>query len=118
MIKISLNQIRLYAYHGIHPEEKTTGAEYELNMDVFFDPLNKISEIDQTIDYTVLYGIIRERMKVPAELLESVVQDIEAEVRQRFPLVRQINITISKINPPLVNFQGRLSVSLINDINR
>jgi len=118
MIKISLSQIRLYAFHGIHPEEKATGAEFELNMDVFFDPVNSISEIDQTIDYTVLYGIIRERMKVPADLLESVVQDIEAEVKKRFPQVRQINITISKINPPLVNFRGRLSVSLINDINR
>ena len=115
MIKISLCQIKLFGYHGIHDEEKVAGAEFEVNMDVYFDPGEKIREIQQTIDYTILYGIIKERMNTPAELLESLAQDISSEVKERFPQVTQINITISKINPPLVNFRGQLSVSLIND---
>ncbi len=115
MIKISLGHIKLFGYHGIHAEERICGAEFEVNMDVLFDPEHVIREIHETIDYTVLYNIVRERMKIPAELLETLVQDISSEVKERFTQVVQINITISKINPPLVNFRGQLSVSMNND---
>lgn len=115
MIKISLTKIRLFGYHGLHNEEKITGAEFELNMDVIFNASQRITELHQTIDYTVLYTIIRESMDRTAPLLETIVQDIEQRVREIFPETSQINITISKINPPLINFRGQLSVSLIND---
>jgi len=115
MIKISLSNIMLFGHHGIHPEEKITGGEFEINMDVSYVPDQSITDISQTIDYTILYDIILKRMKKPADLLETLVQDIDREVRERFPQTRQINITISKIHAPLINFRGRLSVSLIND---
>lgn len=115
MIKISLSHIRLYGYHGIHPEERITGGEFEVNLDVFFEPEGRISTIKETIDYTSLYQIVRQKMNKPADLLETLAQDIETSIRQNFPLIKQINITISKINPPLTNFRGRLSVSLVNN---
>jgi len=92
MIKISLTNIRLFGYHGLHAEEKITGAEFELNMDVFYVPDQRITALHQTIDYTALYGIVRERMNIPALLLETIVQDIEQRVRERFPETRRINI--------------------------
>jgi dihydroneopterin aldolase len=115
MIKISLSDVKLFGYHGIHPEEKITGTEFEVNVDVYYDPEQMIMDISQTIDYTILYHIILERMKKPADLLETLVQDMDRAIREKFPQARQINITISKINAPLVNFRGRLSVSQIND---
>jgi 7,8-dihydroneopterin aldolase/epimerase/oxygenase len=115
MIKISLHHIMLFGHHGIHPEEKITGGEFEVNMDVSYVPDQTIMDISQTIDYTILYDIILQRMKKPADLLETLVQDIDREVRERFPQARQINITISKIHAPLINFRGRLGVSQIND---
>ena len=115
MIKISLSQVKLFGHHGIHPEEKITGAEFEVNMDVYYVPGGQITDISQTIDYTVLYQIVADRMKKPSDLLETLVQDMYRAVRERFPQARQINITISKINAPLINFRGRLSVSQIND---
>ncbi len=114
MIKISLCQVRLFGHHGIHSQEKDAGGEFEVSMDVFYQPAQKISSIDQTIDYTMLYEIVKKRMQQPSALLETIVQDIEMSVRERFPFAGQINITISKIHPPLINFRGQLSVSLIN----
>jgi len=116
MIKISLNKVKIFGYHGLHQEEKITGAEFEVSMDVFFHVSKRLTHLHDTIDYTVLYNIVKERMNEPAELLETIVQDISDRVRETFPHTKQINITISKIHPPLANFRGQFSVSLTNDI--
>jgi dihydroneopterin aldolase len=40
--------------------------------------------------------------------------EIANRVKDDYPSVSEINITISKINPPLANFRGELGVSIIN----
>ncbi len=115
MIKISLHKLLMFGFHGIHEEEKITGAEFEVNLDVCYKPAGPITSITQTIDYTVLYEIVKRRMQQPTELLETIGQDIVSEIKQKFPQVGQINITIGKINAPLTNFRGELSVSLTNE---
>jgi dihydroneopterin aldolase len=85
MIKISLNKLKLFGYHGLHQEEKLTGAEFEVSMDVYFDVSERITHLHETVDYTVLYNIVRERLNEPAELLETIVQDISARVSENLP---------------------------------
>jgi 7,8-dihydroneopterin aldolase/epimerase/oxygenase len=114
MIKISLDKLKMFAFHGIHPEERTAGAAFEIQMDVLFEPDGYIREISQTINYVDLYEMIRDRMKEPSGLLETVCMDISRQVKERYPVVKEINITISKLNPPLANFRGELSVTLTN----
>jgi 7,8-dihydroneopterin aldolase/epimerase/oxygenase len=114
MIKISLARLKMFGYHGLHREEKITGAEFEIQLDVFFEPKEMIRDIAQTVNYEELYTIIRNKMQVPADLLETIGMEISNSVKELYPEVKEINITISKINPPLMNFRGELSVSVIN----
>ena len=114
MIKISLDKLKMFAFHGIHPEERSAGTAFEIQMDVYFEPDGYIQDIGQTINYLDLYEIVRNRMKLPSDLLETVCMDISRQVKERYPEVKEINITISKLNPPLANFRGELSVTLTN----
>lgn len=112
-VRIRLKNLRMFAHHGIHPEEQRAGAEFEVNMEVSFPADQMIRSIDETIDYTRVEQVIRDTMSVPFPLLETTGMEIANRVKDDFPLVTEINITISKISAPLINFRGELSVSII-----
>ena len=108
---ISLDQIRMYAFHGIHNEERIAGGEFEINVKVVYQAEGEIRSIEETIDYTALYALVKEIMQEPTPLLETVCWKIGTAAKDRFPLITEINISISKLNPPVGNFQGQLKVS-------
>jgi dihydroneopterin aldolase len=114
LIRISLDKIRMFGFHGLHPEERSAGAEYEISMEIFFQADKKILKLDETVDYVKVHDIIRAEMNNPRPVLETVGMEIANRVKDDYPSVSEINITISKINPPLANFRGELGVSIIN----
>jgi dihydroneopterin aldolase len=111
MIKILLQQYRCKAFHGVLPEEQVTGGEFEVNLDVSFDEPGIVEDLKDSISYTHLLDMVKASMRVSKPLLETVCQEIAAEIKTAYPFVREINITISKLTPPITNFQGRVGVS-------
>jgi dihydroneopterin aldolase len=111
-ITIQLEKLRIFAHHGIHPQERVAGAEFEVDVQVRYAAQGMISALDQTIDYTTVLEIVRQQMNDPRPLLETVAMDMAETIRQQFAQAKEINITIRKIHPPIRNFRGRLSVTL------
>jgi 7,8-dihydroneopterin aldolase/epimerase/oxygenase len=73
MITVHLHEIIFFAHHGIYDEEKISGNNFEVNLDVRFDSKkNKFDSINETADYEVLNNIVKECMQVPTPLLEKV----------------------------------------------
>jgi dihydroneopterin aldolase len=83
-VRVSLDRLRLFGYHGIHPEEKIAGTEFEISMDISYQTSETVSNIDQTVDYTAVYEIIRKTMLIPFPLLETMGTAIAGEVKSRF----------------------------------
>lgn len=112
MLKISLHHLKFHAFHGLYKEEKATGNNFEVNLDVYFaEPAEVITNLQDTINYAVLYKLVKDRMNIPEPLLETIAMDIAQQVKRQFPIVFEINVSVSKINPPLLNFQGETSVT-------
>lgn len=103
-MKITLNSVRLYAYHGVLEQERIVGGEYEVTLSVTAPDDVRALEHDKlegTINYAALYYIIRSEMAVPAALLEHIAWRIGKTVRKTFPQVQQTVVSITKVNPPL-----------------
>jgi len=113
MMKILLQQFRCISRHGIFPEEQTTGGEFEVNLEVSFEEEGIIDRLDQSISYTHLQEIVKSMMSIPHPLLETVCQRISAQIKTDYPFVSEINITLCKLAPPIVNFQGRVGVNYV-----
>ncbi len=111
MITIHLHDLIFFAFHGLHEEEKILGNKYEVNADVSFDALDTITRLDQTVDYAIVYEIIKKRMAIPTDLLEIVTQEMTHEIQKSFPLVRTVNISIKKKYPPIVSIEGSVGIS-------
>lgn len=111
LLTISLNNVRFRAYHGLHPEERQKGNDFVVNMQVGYVPkAGNIISIDDTIDYADLFDIINTSMQKPVDLLETLVQDIAGAVHLQFPQVKEITVSVEKLNPPIDKFTGSAAV--------
>ncbi|MEZ5046248.1 MAG: dihydroneopterin aldolase [Chitinophagaceae bacterium] len=97
---IALHNLSLFAYHGIHPEERILGAWYIINIKVGIAD-KEIKTIADTIDYAALLNMTKERFANPTPLLETIVWDLYQLFLNRFKLMEYVFISIQKKNPPL-----------------
>ena len=112
LLTISLNNVRFRAYHGLHPEERQKGNDFVVNMQVSYKPKTGIiHELEDTIDYADLFTIINAAMQQPVDLLETLVQTIAYNVHRKFNQVREVTVSVEKLNPPIDKFSGSATVS-------
>lgn len=111
ILTISLNNVRFRAYHGMHPEERQKGNDFVVNMQVSYEPQGgTILSLDDTIDYALLFEIINSTMQQPVDLLETVAQTIAHTIYKQYPQVKEIHVSIEKLNPPIDKFSGSAAV--------
>jgi dihydroneopterin aldolase len=112
MVTVRLHNLIFNAYHGIHEEEKVLGNEYIVNAAFEFHETDEvIVHIGDTINYEVIYNIIRERMSIPTPLLETVVMETGYKIHRAFPDLKTIAISVKKMHPPIEGMQGAAEVS-------
>jgi len=108
---IELKGLRFHAFHGLFPEEKKTGNDFEVNLLVSFVPNSTmIRSLDSTVDYTRLFEILKAEMQKPRALLETLAMEIAELIHSLFPEIKRIDISIRKDQPPILNFTGNIGV--------
>lgn len=112
MNSIQLNNLRFFGHHGYHDEEGVVGTNFEISVDISFDAPEKILTLPQTINYVEVYEVIKVIFLKPTKLLETIADDICESIASIDKRIRTINISITKLNPPLSNFIGSVGVSL------
>jgi dihydroneopterin aldolase len=111
LLTISLNNVRFRAYHGVYPEERQKGNDFVVNMQVSYVPdSGTILSLDDTIDYAKLFEIINSTMQQPVDLLETLVQTIAYNVHKQYSQIKEVNVSVEKLNPPIDKFSGSVEV--------
>lgn len=114
MSKIFLEDVKIYAYHGVLPEENIIGTYYILNLELHTD-LWKASESDDlndTISYADINEILHHEMKIKSKLLEHVAGRIISKIHGKFPQIDYIKIRITKTSPPMEGEMRGASIEL------
>lgn len=103
MNRIELKDMEFFSRHGCFEEERIIGNRFVVNLSVEgdFSAAAASDDIDDAVNYQSLYDIVREEMDIPSHLLENVAQRIVRHIRESFPALSKIKLTIDKINPPL-----------------
>ena len=103
-IEISVNRIKVYARHGVSPQECTVGADFYVTVSALVEVKASAWHDDQlegTADYSRFVSIVRREMSVPSNLLEHVASRIASAVLEECPSVSKVSVAIEKENPPL-----------------
>ena len=111
-MQIHLQNVKFFAYHGIHQEEAILGGNFEVNLSATYLPATlSVTDITDTLDYTSIYDIVKSHMNMPTPLLETLATEIASEIIAKFSIVSAVVISIFKLHPPIENFQGSVGVT-------
>ena len=116
--QVLLKDIRLFAHHGVLPQERVVGAYFILNIGIEtdFSAAMVTDELEGTISYAEVYDVVKAEMAVPSKLLEHVAGRICRALLDHFPTAKSIHLEILKENPPMGADCRGAGVSV--DVNR
>lgn len=100
---VYLDHMVFYAYHGVASQETQVGNEFwvDLRMKIDFSHAAVTDELEGTVSYADIYAAVKEEMQVPSKLLEHVCKRIADRLFRDFPSIEEIEIRLSKRNPPM-----------------
>ena len=103
MSLITIENMEFYAYHGHFEEEQKIGTWFSLDliMEVDTSKAERSDELEDTVDYSAVYQVVKDQMMIPSKLLEHVGRRILDTIKERFPDVKSAKLKVRKMNPPL-----------------
>jgi len=112
--KISLEGLEFHAFHGVYPHERESGNWFEVDISVETELTEGSIEdnIQNTVNYEILYRFVKEEMEKPSRLLETVAENIVARVMRELAAVQRIDLKVAKIHPPIGGKCKKASVSV------
>ncbi len=110
-VTISLTRLRFFAHHGFYAEERKIGNEFEVEISVSYIPEDDmITGLAATINYEQLYALVKNQMEIPRPLMETLAMEIAEAVHASFSRVSTLEISITKLNAPIIQFNGHAGV--------
>lgn len=115
MDEIRIDNLEVYAYHGVFPEENEKGQHFYLNA-VLYTDTRKAGKTDELTDSTH-YGLVCEDMiNVMTEhtwkLIESAAEHVAEHVLLNYPLVHAIDLEVRKPEAPIPHPFESVSVKI------
>jgi len=100
---IELKRLIFHSFHGVEEQEQKKGNTFRIDLKIYLD-LKKAIESDNledTINYSDIYKIIKDEMSIPSKLIEHVAGRIVRKIKHSYPDIIRIKIRLAKINPSI-----------------
>ena len=109
---ITLNNIRIYAYHGCLDEEARIGGNYTVDVKIHTDVERaaKNDHLIHTVDYCMVFEIVKREMQIPSKLIEHAALRILTALKKAIPQIEKVKVKLTKIAPPVNGSVGSVSV--------
>jgi dihydroneopterin aldolase len=109
---ITVEGIRVFAYHGHLPEEAVLGGHFIVNVWVEADTVEveKTDDLNHTVDYVQIIAIVKEQMAIRSDMIEHPAKRI---VEAILPLnkVQKVTVELEKVLPPIDATFDKISVT-------
>lgn len=112
---ITVNSIRVHAYHGCLPEEAVIGGDYLVDVKIKTDfyLAEKNDDLSKTVDYCDVYEIVKREMKIRSKLIEHAAARIGDALRAEIPQIEKVRVRVTKIAPPMNGDVASVTVEVI-----
>jgi dihydroneopterin aldolase len=111
---INIHGIEIYAFHGCMEEEAIIGGHYIVNVKIEtdFEEAAIKDDLSKTVDYVQVNAIVRREMAIRSKLIEAVGKRIIDALKKEITRINLIEVTLTKINPPVKGGIEKVSVVL------
>lgn len=115
MDKIIIKDLKVFARHGVNPEEAQYGQNFLLDITASVDisvPC-RTDNIEQTVSYAAVIKAVRRTMQEKnCNLLEHAAQRIADALFAEFRQIQQLNIILKKPDAPIKADFGYVAVEI------
>ncbi len=103
MGKIALEGMTFYANHGYYTDERKRGKNYivDIYVQTEIDSAGASDDLDDTINYEVIYKICQKEMNEARHLIETVARSIALAVKDAYPKIEHLSVKVRKLSPEL-----------------
>ena len=109
---ISIEGIRVFAYHGHLPEEVILGGHFVVSVWVTTDSeeVENTDDLNHTVDYVKVIELVKEQMAIRSNMIEHSAKRIADAI---LPLhkVQKVKVEVEKIQPPIDATFDKISVT-------
>ena len=100
---IELEEMRFWAFHGCLESERRNGNLFLVDFRGELDMKKAAGSdnLEDTVNYGLVYDLVKEEMRVPSDLLENVAGRIVRRIAERFPEFVRFSVRVSKRRPPV-----------------
>ena len=116
---LKIENIKLWARGGVLDEERELGQLFILDIFLWtdFEKCTVNDDIKKTVDYSKLVQILKDQSKkICCFTIEKYSNSILEIIDQQFKLSK-IKIILTKCNPPITGFDGKVSIVRILENN-
>lgn len=118
MALITVEGIRLYAYHGHLSEEAKLGGHFIVNVWVTADTseVETTDDLNDTIDYVKIIAIVKQQMAIRSDMIEHIAKRIVDAILS-LDKVEKVKVEVEKIAPPIDATFDKISVTIKGEQN-
>ncbi len=113
--KITIKGLKIFAFHGVNPEEKENGQNFIIDLDYYVDISNAChsDNIDDTVSYAKVVKIVRKAFTDEKyDLIEKAAQVVADAVLNGFSTIQKIEVTLKKPEAPVSADFDYMAVSI------
>lgn len=113
MGQLVLENMEFYARHGHFEEEQKIGGRFavDLVIDTDFSKAAETDDLDDAVDYSHIFELVKAEMETPSKLLEHIAKRIADKVYSASGKISKVRVTVSKLNPAIGGSMSRFSVT-------
>lgn len=104
MEQIIIKGLKIFAYHGVNPEETENGQEFELDITMFADleKARKSDNLEDTINYAKARKVVTAAMCDRSyKLIERAADEVANRLIESFNILKRVEVLLKKPNAPM-----------------
>lgn len=118
MDKIIIKDLKLYAYHGVNPEEKVEGQYFFLDIDCYLDLETPCADdnVESTVSYAKIIKHVRNIFCAEKyDLIEKAAQVVADGILNEFSQIDKVTVLLKKPDAPVKADFGYVAVEITRD---
>lgn len=115
MDKIIIEDLKIFGYHGVNPEEKRDGQNFFLDITAFLDlsAACRSDDLNDTVSYAkIIKCAIAAFNEEKFDLIERAAQHVADAVLAAFPRIEALEVTLKKPEAPIRAEFGTVAISV------
>ena len=111
---ITVEGVKVFAYHGHLPEEAILGGHFIVNVWAEADTsfVEKSDDLNDTVDYVKIIAIVNREMATRADMIEVPARRIVDAILSLKKVVKKVKVEIEKNGTPIDANFNKISVTI------